>query len=117
MSKKIPKYAKQFQDHSVIVISEDGTLEHQAVYCIDSGTIETEMDMLPLNKAVKFYDKTNGGFTYVFNLSLPAKVESENLKQLRRSKVIQNLMTYDREKPLDIMKLVPYIVAVVAIMF
>lgn len=115
--KKKPSYAKAFKQHKVIIIHDDGSLEHQQVYGIDNGTIETEFDMLPVEKATKFYDKTNGGFTFIYHLDLPAKVSSEELKSLRRSKVIQNIMSYDRESGMDIMKLVPYVVAIVAIMF
>lgn len=114
MSKKTQK---QFKNHKAIFILEDGTLEHQQILSIDGEQIETETDFHFVKDAHKYFDKTHGGFTYIFNLDMPSKVQAEELKKLRRSKVIENIMTYDREKPLDIMKLVPYVIAVVAIMF
>lgn len=115
MAKKIPSYAKNYKNHKVIIVNEDGSLTHHQVYGIDSGVIETDQALLEMADAKKYYDVTNAGFTYVFNLDLPARVEAENLKKLRRNTAINNLMKYDREKSLDIFKLLPWIITALAL--
>lgn len=116
-TKKKPSYAKKYRNHNVLIVTENGTINEHPVFGIDSGTIETDTDMLPVVDSKKFYNETTGGFTYLFHMDIPAKVESENIKQLRRSNVIKNLMNYDKEKPLDMFKLMPYLIAVVAVIF
>lgn len=113
---KLPSYAKEFKNHKVIVF-QDGSMTHHQVLGIDSGLIETEFDMLPVKDAVRYYDQTNAGFTYIFNLDLPSKVEAGTLKELRRSTAIKNIMSFDREKGFDVFKFMPYVIAVVALLF
>lgn len=117
MSKKLPAYAKEYKNHKVIIVFEDGSMEQQQVWGIDNGTIETENDILKLDDCTKYYNRTHAGFTYVFYMDLPAKVQAEELKELRRSKVIKNIMSYDRDQPFDIFKLMPWIITIVALMF
>jgi hypothetical protein len=117
MSSKVPPYAKNFKNHRVIIFHDDNTITHYPVYNIDAGTIETSEHMLPLADAVKVYDKTHGGFTFLYNCPTPALVEAENLKSLRRSVAIKNIFTYDREKGIDFMKVLPYLIAIAAIVF
>lgn len=117
MAKKVPAYAKNFRNHSVLIFDENHNLTRHKVYGIDNGCIETEDNILELEGSIKYYDQTNGGFTYIYNLDLPAKVEAENLKKLRRNTAINNLFKYDREKGLDIFKLMPWIITIVALIF
>jgi hypothetical protein len=117
MSKKIPSYAKNYKNYKVIIFNQDGTITTNKVYGIDGNMVETEEDFLRLEDAVKYHDITNGGFTYFYHLDVPAKVESENLKNLRRSVALKNLFVYDREKGFDIFKLMPYMIAVCALLF
>jgi hypothetical protein len=110
-------YSKKFKDHKVLILNEDGSVLSLPVLNIDSGYIETSEDIFQVTDAIKYYNLNTGGFTYIFNLDLPAKVESKNLKDLRRSMVIKNLFSYDREKALDMKLVLPYIIAIAVIIF
>jgi hypothetical protein len=117
MSKKVPAYAKQFKDHKVIVFHENGSITHYDVWSMDSDIIETEEHVFKTNDAFKVYDNTNGGFTYIFNCPEVALVEAEKLKLLRRSMAIKNIFSYDREKGINFMQVLPYLVAIAAVVF
>lgn len=117
MPKKIPSYAKAFKDHSVIIIDEHDAFTQYPVYTIDKDCIEYEDGILHISDAQKFYDNNHGGFIYIFNLDSPAKVEARNLKELRRSTALSNVMNYETTKSFDFAKAIPYVIAIIAIMF
>lgn len=116
MSKKIPKYAKEFKNYEVMLFKNNSVTIHP-VYNVNGGCIETDIDILPEEEGIKIYNETLGGFTYLFNIDMPAKVESENLKTLRRNVAIKNLMSYDKEKGIDLKIVMAYLVAISAIIF
>lgn len=115
--KKRPSYSKAYKNHSVLIFDENNSVTSYDVLNIDNDCIETDTDILKLSDSIKFYDNNNGGFTYIFNVPEVAKVEAENLKNLRRNNVVKNIMTYETEKSMDITKLFPYIIAVAALLF
>lgn len=118
MAQKIPSYAKEFKKHTVMIFDDTNSMTLYPVFDIDDQTIEYENGMLPLNECKKVFDNNNSGFIYIFNLDTPAKVESANLRSLRRSASIKNLMTFERDgNSFDLMKAMPYIVAIVALLF
>jgi hypothetical protein len=83
---------------------------------IQRDLLEFKEGLLPLDEAKVFHDISNGGLHYVFHLDLPAKVEAGKLKNLYRSAVIHNIFSYDKKKPLDVFKLLPWIVTIVALL-
>jgi len=117
MSRKIPSYAKAFKDHSVLIFDENQSITSYPVYLVDGDTLEYEDGVLNLSTATKVYNNNNGGFTYVFNVPKMAAVEAKHLRELRRSKVIKNIMNYETDKSLDLGKLFPYVIAIVALIF
>lgn len=117
MSRKIPSYAKAFKDHSVLIFDENNSVTTYPVYLVDGDTLEYEDGILNLSDAHKVYNNNLGGFCYVYNLPTLTIVEAQQLRDLRRSKVIKNIMNFETEKSLDMMKLFPYIVAIVALIF
>lgn len=117
MSKKIPSYAKAYKDHSVLIFDDNHSMTQYPVYTIDKDCVEYEDGILHISDALKVYDNNNGGFTYVFNLDKPALVEAKTLQELRRSVSIKNMMKYETEKPFDLAKVFPYLIAIVALIF
>lgn len=117
MSKKIPSYAKAFKNHNVLIFDENDSMTSYPVYTIDRDCIEYEDGILHASDALKCYDNNNGGFTYVYNLDKPAIVEAKNLRDLRRDVSIKNMMNFETDKSMDLGKVMPYILVVVALIF
>jgi hypothetical protein len=102
--------------HSVLIFTDDSLTEHP-VFSIKDGMVETDITMLPEDQGVKFFNHTDGAITYVYDLPPLAKVESETLKKLKKSTVINSLFDYDKEEGFDWSKAIPWIVAIIAIIF
>lgn len=102
-------------NHRVMIV-KDGSVTFSPARQCDKGMIECEHDILPETDAKKFYDQDNGCILYVYNLDIPAKVESEKLKDLRRSVALNRIFNYDKEKPFNWFGLLPYVIAIIAIM-
>lgn len=118
MAKKVvPGYAKDFKNHNVLVFDDNNMVTEFRVYSVDSDAIETEDHIFKVADTVKVYNSSNGGFTYLVNAPSIAIQEAEHLKLLRRNKTIKNLFSYETEKSLDLMKILPYIIAIVAVIF
>lgn len=116
MAKRIPSYAKQFKNHSVMVVNQNqGTVDILPVWNLSEQTIETPDEMYPVSHAQRFYNNQDGGFTFVYNMDIPARVEASNLVQLRRSEALKAMFDYDKGKPFDIFKLLPWVVTLVAL--
>jgi hypothetical protein len=79
--------------------------------------IETDKNILSLVDSTTHINTTSGGIIYIFHLDLPAKVESENLKKLRRSMALKRALDFDKETSLNWDKFIPWIIAGIAIIF
>lgn len=110
MSKQIYKNCR------VSIISGD-EIETYKVLDIVGDVMEYEKGILTVSEGKKFYDITSGGLHFIYNLDIPAKVESHNLKLLRRSEALKNIFKYDKENKFDFMGLIPYIIIVLMILF
>lgn len=99
-----------------LLIVNGNSIEHRKVKDIFDGVIEADKELIPEENCVKFFNN-QGGLTYLVNVDLPAKVEAENLKRLRRSVALARIFEYDRGKGINFMSLVPYIIIVLMIMF
>jgi len=84
---------------------------------IEADSIESESGMYHLSDADRYVDEWNGNIYYIYNASIPEKVEAAKLKQLRRSTALNRIFDYDRSKPLDLFKLLPWAVILVLILF
>lgn len=112
------KNKKSLQNISVIVFDENRNIcSIQRGVEIVSDSIETSEGIMMLSDAKIFTDEWNGHIYYIFNLDLPSKVEAENLKRLRRSTAVHNIFSYDTAKPFDFMKLLPYLIIIMMILF
>lgn len=100
----------------VTIVAED-QLSTYPVIDVVGDSIEYDDGVLNLSDAKKFYDVSSGGLHFVFNLDLPAKVEANNLKMLRRSQALNNIFKYDRGKKFDLMTFMPYIVIILLVLF
>lgn len=116
MSKLKPN--RIYKNHKAMIFSSDlqEFVTVPVLDVIDGNNIETEEGVLPLDKAKRFFDANNGSVTYVFDLDLPAKVEASNLVKLRRSVAIKNMFTYQTDKPFDLFKFLPYVIAIIALL-
>jgi hypothetical protein len=118
MATRTPSYAKFYKNHSVMVVNEEqGSIDILPVWNLSAETIETPDEMLRVADSKRFYNNQDGGFTYVFNMDIPARVEASNLVKLRRSEALKSMFDYDKGKGFDIMKVLPYVVAVCALIF
>lgn len=117
MSKKIPTYAKAYKNHTVMIFDENNSMTQYPVYTIDKDCVEYQEGILHISDALKVYDNNNGGFTYIFNLDKPSVVEAKNLVELRRSVSIKNMMNFETDKSMDLAKVLPFAIAIIAIIF
>lgn len=114
MAAKNPKY--NFRNSRVTIITDD-TCETYKIVDVYDNTVEHEMGVLNLSDAQKYYDVTNGGLHLFYNLDVPSKVESSNLKVLRRSQALKNIFQYEKENKLDVMAFIPYIIIILMVLF
>lgn len=96
---------------------ENQTMEAQKGVEIYADQIETSNGLLDLKDATRYVDEWNAKIYYIFNIDLPAKVEAENLKKLRRAVTLTRIFDYDVRKPMDIFKLMPYIIIIALVVF
>ncbi|HDR4573542.1 TPA: hypothetical protein QCQ70_004366 [Bacillus cytotoxicus] len=110
------KKGETFSNHKVIIVRDD-VMYVEKVRSADSDVIETETSIYKTEDANRYYNETEGSITYVFNVDIPAKVEAENLKLLRRATTIKNIFKYDTDKAFDINKMIPWIIVALALIF
>lgn len=110
------KKKETFSKHKVIVI-RDEVMYVERVKSADSDVIETETAIYQTEDASRYYNETEGSLTYVFNVDVPAKVEAERLKLLRRSSAIKNIFKYDTEKSFNVEKLIPWVIVALVVIF
>lgn len=109
---------KYLKNHKVLIFSElENTYQSKKVVSIDDNVIEFDDGLLTFGDSKKYYNELTGEVTYIYNLDIPTKLESGNLKTLRRSVALKNLFTYDKEQSFDLIKFIPYCIAIIAIIF
>ncbi|MBX0351818.1 MULTISPECIES: hypothetical protein [Bacillales] len=114
LEKKKRKFKTDYRGCTVTIYNENN-VETYPVENIWADVVQYEKGTLPLSEAKKFYDIGSGGLSYVYNLDMPAKTEANKIKMLARSVAINNMFKFDRNKPFDIFKLLPYVIAIVAL--
>jgi hypothetical protein len=112
---KVDKMYKNFR--AMIFNSETNTFHVEKVVQIVGDKLETENDLYPIQNAVRYVNETDGHVVYVFNVDLPAKVEAQNLKLLRRSAALSRIFDYQVAKPFDIFKFMPWVAIILLILF
>lgn len=88
------------------------------VICLEDNALETKYRVLSLEDLDK-YISVDGYVIYLCNLDFFAKSESESLKKLRRSAVINNLFNFGSvsNKNFDLFKFLPYLIIIILIFF
>ena len=94
---------------------ERRTVSVENVKDVQGDSIESSTGLLHLNDAEIYTDEWNGNIYYLYNVDLPAKVEAENLKKLRRNAALSNIFNYSAAKPFDIMGFMPWIALIISL--
>jgi len=112
------KSTKKNSNFKAIIFDENSqTVNVENAVDLLADQVETESGVYPLEDAKRYVDEWTGNIYYLFNVSLPEKIEAQNLKKLRRSNALTRMFDYDRNKPIDLFKLIPYIIIIVLIVF
>lgn len=101
----------------VLVFHEDQTCEMLTVKDISDEALETERGLYYLNDVSQRLDVRNGNLVYLVNVDMPAKMEAEKLRQLRRSTALKRMFEFDVKDKTDWMKYMPYIIIMLLILF
>lgn len=102
----------------ILIKFEDGSVALEDVVSLESNALETKYRVLNLQDLDK-YISVDGYVIYLCNLDFFAKSESESLKKLRRSAVINNLFNFgsSSSKNFDLFKFLPYLIIIILIFF
>jgi len=104
--------------NSVIIYHQESTaISIHPVLDENASMVEIDTGVLPLDDCQTYINGTKGGLIYAYNLDIPAKIESENIKALRRSVTLRNIFQFDRGGSFDFMKLMPWIIVALVIVF
>jgi hypothetical protein len=117
MAKKIKQNPEYKKFLVTIFDKENNSLDTYQVRDMFNNDLEYDDGILPVNDAVQYFDHTSGGLHFFYQLDLPAKVEAQNLKMLRRDKAIANIFTFDINKQFDVMKFLPWVAIILLILF
>lgn len=104
----------------VVMFSEEGAeVSIEQVVDANAEIVETKSGIYALEYAKNYVDAKTGHLVYVFNADIPARVEAENLKRLRRSTVLNKLFDFERQSGggIDWVKVLPYIIILFMIVF
>lgn len=102
----------------ILIRFEDGSVALEDVVSLEGNALETKYRVLNVQDLDK-YISVDGYVIYLCNLDFFAKSESESLKKLRRSAVINNLFNFgsSSSKNFDLFKFLPYLIILVLIFF
>lgn len=109
---------KQTADFGQVVIFIDGRLEVKPIEEESEGRIKLDNMVLPLTECKEYFSRTGERYL-VFNLSLPAVVEAEELCKIRETEVLKGLFDTPEDKklsdyiPMILMFLVTFFVIII----
>lgn len=110
--------AKKQTKDQVIIFHEDNTMTFHPVLSQEGNMVETDTNLLDLKDAKTFLNASKGAMTYLFHLDLPAKIEAENLKNLRRSTALKRAFEFDRKTgEINWAAIMPYIIIILLVLF
>ncbi|MNP50467.1 hypothetical protein D3C76_1447330 [compost metagenome] len=93
------------------------TCEMVNVKDVSDQALETESGLFYLTDVVQRLDIRNGNLIYLVNVDLPAKIEAENLRQLRRSTALKNMFNFEVKNKMDMMVMMPWVIVIALILF
>jgi hypothetical protein len=100
----------------MVVFNSDTSATVSSVVEVTSDTVESQYNILPLSDSKEYVDSINGGMVYVFNAQIPALVEAEKLKSMRRSVALKRVFDFDRSTDsIDLFKWIPYVIIIIMI--
>lgn len=102
----------------ILIKFEDDSVALEDVVSLESNALETKYRVLNVQDLDK-YISVDGYVIYLCNLDFLSKSESESLKKLRRSAVINNLFNFgsSSSKNFDLFKFLPYLIILILIFF
>lgn len=101
----------------VIYDEENGMLRTEKFMLINGENLETDVSCYPVSNAYKYYNETDGFIYYYLNVPLPAKLEAENVKHLRRNAALNNIFNYQTKKSFDLIAFMPWVIVMLLIFF
>lgn len=101
----------------VSIIDENENITTYKVKDVFENSLEHEKGILFLDQAKRYFDNRNGTIHYFYNLDDVAKMESANLKTLRRSVALQNIFKVKTKDKINIMQMLPYLIIALMILF
>lgn len=101
-----------------LIFGPDRTVTIYPILDQSADVIETGKHVLYLEGSQAYVD-TDGSIMYLFDLSeMPARVEAENLKKLRRSVALRRIFEFERSTGgIDWLKLFPYLIIALLVIF
>lgn len=109
---------KSINAQVIMFDSESNEVLVQRVLEANADMVETENGIFHTASAKTYVDTRKGSLVYVFDADLPARVEAESLKLLRRNAAIKNIFSFERGTgSIDWFKWLPWIVIMMLILF
>lgn len=110
-------FNKTTREQVIIFNEDDNTLSIESVIEVKNGIVETKNYGLPALNAKRIYNDTTGNMVYLYNLDMPAKLESQNIKLLRRSTALLRAFDFDKDTGIKWMPVAIFTVIVLLILF
>lgn len=101
----------------ILFKEENNSIYDEIITSIDEVSIETKNNLYPRKDFIQYFDETNNSLVFISKIDVAAKIESENLKKLRRSSALNNLFNYETSKEFDLMVYMPYIIIIIMAIF
>ena len=107
------------KSNDILIIFNDEQRDIQVLPVVDVGDedIEVKDGIYRLADCTSYVDTVKSRVVYMINVDIPTRTEASNLKLLRRSTALKNIMKFERGSKMDIMKLMPYIIIFLLILF
>lgn len=112
--KQNPEYKKFY---ITIFDESNDTLKTYNVLDVHNNDLEYAEGFLPIDDAKQYFDHSTGGLHFFYNLDLPAKLEANKLKMLRRDKALANMFNFEIDKQFDIFGFLPWLAIILLILF
>lgn len=100
-----------------LIVNEDQTVELVNVQDVSSEAVLTERGQFYLDGVKKFLDIRHGYILYVANLDMPARIEAEKLRDMRRSTALKRMFEFNVSDKPDYFKYIPYVIIALLILF
>lgn len=105
------------KQYVLVFDEENNTLYQEKITEITDNKIETKNNLYPKKDFITYFDESNNTLVYLTKIDLQAKIETENLKELRRSAALNNIFNYETTKEFDLMGFMPYLIIVIMAIF